>query len=97
VDAGDFVVVINAGKVKLTGRKLEQKEYYRYSGYPGGLKVRTAADVLNEDPTRVIKQAVKGMLPKNKLANQVITKLKIYASPDHPHAAQQPKPFPAYI
>jgi large subunit ribosomal protein L13 len=97
VDTGDFVVVINAGKVKLTGRKLEQKEYYRYSGYPGGLKVRTAADVLNEDPTRVIKQAVKGMLPKNKLANQVITKLKIYASPDHPHAAQQPKPFPAYI
>jgi large subunit ribosomal protein L13 len=97
VDTGDFVVVVNAGKVKLTGRKLEQKEYYRYSGYPGGLKVRTAGDVLVEDPTRVITQAVKGMLPKNRLARQVIRKLKVYASADHPHAAQQPKPFPAYI
>jgi large subunit ribosomal protein L13 len=97
VDTGDFVVVVNAGKVKLTGRKLEQKEYYRYSGYPGGLKVRTAGDVLVEDPTRVITQAVKGMLPKNRLARQVIRKLKVYASADHPHSAQQPKPFPAYI
>ena len=97
VDAGDFVVVVNADKVKLTGRKLDQKEYYRYSGHPGGLKTRTAGQVLQEDPTRVITQAVKGMLPKNRLARQVIGKLKVYAGADHPHAAQQPKPFPAFI
>lgn len=97
VDTGDFVVVVNAEKVKLTGRKLAQKEYYRYSGHPGGLKVRTAGQVLEEDPTRVITQAVKGMLPKNRLARQVIGKLKVYAGADHPHAAQQPKPFPAFI
>jgi len=97
VDAGDFVVVVNAEKVKLTGRKLEQKEYYRYSGHPGGLKTRTAGQVLDEDPTRVITQAVKGMLPKNRLARQVIGKLKVYAGADHPHAAQQPKPFPEFI
>ena len=97
VDTGDFVVVVNAEKVKLTGRKLAQKEYYRYSGHPGGLKVRTAGQVLDEDPTRVITQAVKGMLPKNRLARQVIGKLKVYAGADPPHAAQQPKPFPAFI
>jgi large subunit ribosomal protein L13 len=97
VDAGDFVVVVNAEKVKLTGRKLMQKEYYRYSGYPGGLKVRTAAEVLDEDPTRVLTQAVRGMLPKNRLARQAISKLKVYAGTEHPHAAQQPKPFPDFI
>ena len=97
VDTGDFVVVVNAEKVKLTGRKLEQKEYYRYSGYPGGLKVQTAAEVLERDPTRVLTQAVKGMLPKNRLARQAISKLKVYAGADHPHAAQQPKPFPDFI
>jgi len=97
VDTGDFVVVVNADKVKLTGRKLEQKEYYRYSGFPGGLKTKTAADVLENDPTRVITQAVKGMLPKNRLARQVISKLKVYAGAAHPHAAQQPKPFPEFI
>ncbi len=97
VDTGDFVVVVNAEKVKLTGRKLEQKEYYRYSGYPGGLKVQTAAEVLERDPTRVLTQAVKGMLPKNRLARQAISKLKVYAGADHPHSAQQPKPFPDFI
>ncbi len=97
VDTGDFVVVINAGKVRLTGRKLEQKSYHRYSGYPGGMNSRKAADVLREDPERVIQQAVKGMLPKNRLSRQVIQKLKIYAGEDHPHQAQQPQPFPEHI
>ncbi len=97
VDTGDFVVVVNAAKVQLTGNKENAKEYYRYSGYAGGLKVRTAADLRVEDPERIITQAVKGMLPKNRLARQVISKLKVYGGAEHPHGGQQPQPFPAYV
>lgn len=97
VDCGDYVVVVNAEKVRLTGRKLDAKRYYRYSGYPGGLKSRTARQVLDEDPERVIRQAVKGMLPKNRLSRAVIKKLKIYPGGEHPHHAQQPQPFPEHI
>ncbi|MCB9764863.1 MAG: 50S ribosomal protein L13 [Alphaproteobacteria bacterium] len=97
VDTGDFVVVVNAGKVRLTGRKLDQKEYYRYSGYFGSLKRNTAAEVIEKDPERMIRQAVKGMLPKNRLGRALIKKLKVYAGPEHPHQAQQPKPFPENV
>ena len=94
LDTGDHVVVINAAKVKLTGNKLEQKIYYRHSGYPGGLRQRTLAEQLDRRPTEVIRKAVKGMLPRNRLARAQITKLKVYAGPDHPHEAQQPEPLP---
>ena len=93
VDTGDFVVVVNAEKIAVTGSKLDSKLYYRHSGYPGGLKQRTLREQLERRPTEVIRKAVKGMLPKNKLAARQLTKLKIYAGPDHPHAAQEPKPF----
>ena len=93
VDAGDHVIVINADKIHVTGRKLDQKIYYRYSGYPGGLKETTLRNLLDKRPTRVIRLAVRGMLPKNRLGRQMLKKLKIYAGPDHPHAAQQPKPL----
>jgi large subunit ribosomal protein L13 len=93
VDTGDFVVVVNAEKIAVTGTKLDSKMYYRHSGYPGGLKQRTLREQLDRRPTEVLRKAVKGMLPKNKLANQQITKLKIYAGPEHPHEAQTPKPF----
>jgi large subunit ribosomal protein L13 len=92
VDTGDFVIVVNAEKVKLTGRKREQKIYYRHTGYVGGLKSRTAADVLKgPHADRVVTHAVRGMLPKNALARQILKKLKVYAGPDHPHAAQKPE------
>jgi len=92
VDIGDFVIVVNAEKVKLTGRKREQKTYYRHTGYTGNLKSRTADEVLNGPfPDRVVSHAVRGMLPKNSLGRQLYKKLKVYAGPDHPHAAQQPK------
>lgn len=91
VDAGDFVVVVNAEKIKLTGQKLDQKKYHRHSGYPGGIKTRTARELLAKKPEDMIKLAVKGMLPKNRLNRRILTKLKIYAGPEHPHAAQQPK------
>jgi large subunit ribosomal protein L13 len=94
VDTGDFVVVVNAEKIRVTGDKLEQKRYYRHSGYPGGLRSRTLREQLERRPTEVIRKAVKGMLPRNKLARQQITKLKVYAGPDHPHVAQAPEPFP---
>ena len=97
VDTGDYVVVINADKVKLTGNKESAKEYYRYSGYAGGLKVRTAAQVRENEPERMITQAVKGMLPKNRLARDVISKLKVYGGVEHPHSGQQPQPFPAHV
>ena len=97
VDTGDFVVVINAEQVKLTGRKLDTKHYHRYSGYPGGLRSLDARSVRAEEPERVIRQAVKGMLPKNRLSRQVITKLKVYGGADHPHAAQKPEPFPTNV
>jgi large subunit ribosomal protein L13 len=90
VDTGDFVVVVNAEKIAVTGKKLDEKRYYRHSGYPGGLKSRTLREQLERRPTEVIRKAVKGMLPKNKLADRQITKLKVYAGPDHPHAAQAP-------
>jgi large subunit ribosomal protein L13 len=90
VDAGDFVVVINAEKVHLTGTKMENKKYYRHSGYPGGLKVTTPAELLRKKPEAIIMNAVKGMLPKTKLGRQQLKKLKVYAGKDHPHQAQQP-------
>ena len=93
VDTGDHVIVINADKIHVTGRKLDQKIYYRYSGYPGGLKETTLRIMLDKRPTRVIRLAVRGMLPKNRLGRQMLRKLKVYAGPDHPHAAQQPKPL----
>jgi large subunit ribosomal protein L13 len=91
VDTGDFVVVVNAEKIAVTGNKLDQKRYYRHSGYPGGLRSRTLREQLDRRPTEVLRVAVKGMLPKNRLARQQITKLKIYAGPEHPHEAQNPK------
>jgi large subunit ribosomal protein L13 len=93
VDTGDFVVVVNAEKVQVTGNKLDQKRYYRHSGYPGGLRSRTLREQLERRPTEVIRKAVKGMLPKNRLARKQINKLKIYAGPDHPHEAQAPQPL----
>ena len=93
VDTGDFVVVVNAEKIAVTGKKLDDKIYYRHSGYPGGLKQRTLRDQLERRPTEVLRIAVKGMLPRNKLARRQITKLKIYAGPEHPHEAQRPQPL----
>lgn len=90
VDCGDYVIVINADKVRFTGSKWAQKEYQSYSGYPGGLKSRTAKEMLEKKPTAIIEKAVKGMLPKNKLANQVIKKLFVYTGTEHKHQAQQP-------
>ncbi len=95
VDTGDFVVVINAEKIAVTGKKLDEKMYYRHSGYPGGIKERSLRVQLERQPTEVLRKAVKGMLPKNRLARQQITKLKIYAGTAHPHEAQAPKPFGA--
>ena len=92
-DTGDFVVVVNAEKVAVTGKKLDQKMYHRHSGYPGGLTSRTLREQLDRRPTDVLRKAVKGMLPKNKLASAQLLKLKIYAGPDHPHEAQAPKPL----
>jgi large subunit ribosomal protein L13 len=91
VDTGDFVIVLNADKVRLTGNKLADKKYYRHTGYPGGIREITAGKLLEKRPEDVIKKAVKGMLPKNKLGRQMFKKLKVYAGSDHPHAAQQPK------
>ncbi len=93
VDTGDFVVVVNAGKVALTGAKLDQKQDYRHSGYPGGLRATSYAELLEKNPRRAVEKAVKGMLPHNRLSRQQITKLKVYAGPEHPHAAQKPIPF----
>ncbi len=92
VDDGDFVVVVNAAKVALTGRKLEQKTYYRHSGYPGGLRSTTAGELLAKHPERLVEKAVRGMLPKNRLGRQMYRKLKVYAGPRHKHEAQQPQP-----
>jgi large subunit ribosomal protein L13 len=93
VDTGDFVIVINAGKVALTGNKRHTKIAYRHSGYPGGLKAVRYEELLTKRPERAIEQAVRGMLPHNRLGRQLIKKLKVYAGPEHPHAAQQPVPF----
>ncbi|MCB9743249.1 MAG: 50S ribosomal protein L13 [Alphaproteobacteria bacterium] len=97
VDTGDFVIVVNASKVRLTGRKLDQKLYHRYSGYMGGLKSRTAKQVLDDDAERAIQHAVRGMLPKNRLGRAMLKKLKVYSGPEHPHEAQQPMPFPENV
>jgi large subunit ribosomal protein L13 len=93
IDTGDFVVVVNAEKVAVTGNKLDDKLYYRHSGYPGGLRVRTLREQLDRRPNEVLRKAVWGMLPHTKLGRRQITKLKIYTGPDHPHLAQEPKPF----
>lgn len=91
VDTGDYVIVVNAEKIVLTGNKLDQKMYWRHTGYPGGIKGKTAKQMLATKPDEVIRKAVKGMLPKNNLARTMLKKLKIYASAEHPHEAQQPK------
>jgi len=91
MDAGDNVVVINAEKVKLTGKKMWDKEYFRHTGYPGGEKFTSAKEMMEKDPTSLIMMAVKGMLPKTKLGRQLLTNLRIYAGPVHPHSAQQPE------
>jgi large subunit ribosomal protein L13 len=93
LDVGDFVVVVNADKITVTGNKREAKRYYRHSGYPGGLRWRTLGDQLERRPEEVIRRAVRGMLPRNRLARKQLTKLKIYAGADHPHAAQKPEPL----
>jgi len=93
IDTGDFVIVVNAEKIAVTGDKRTEKLYHRHSGYPGGLKTRTLQDMLDRRPEEVIRLAVRGMLPRNRLARKQLTKLKVYAGPDHPHAAQKPQPF----
>jgi large subunit ribosomal protein L13 len=93
VDTGDFVVVVNAEKIAVTGNKLDDKMYYKHSGYPGGLRQRTLREQLDRQPTEVLRKAVKGMLPRNKLGRAQLTKLKIYAGPEHPHEAQAPAPL----
>jgi large subunit ribosomal protein L13 len=97
LDMGDHVIVVNADKIVLTGAKAEQKLYHSHSGYPGGLSSVPFATMLAKKPTDVVEKAVKGMLPKNKLGNAMSSKLKVYAGPDHPHAAQQPTPLPDHI
>jgi large subunit ribosomal protein L13 len=91
IDTGDFVVVVNAEKIAVSGNKREQKIYYRHSGYPGGLRTRTLEEMLERRPEEVIRLAVKGMLPRNRLGRQQLRKLRVYAGPDHPHEAQKPK------
>ena len=94
---GDHVVVVNAEKVYLSGNKRQKKVYYSYSGYQSGLKMRTLQQVVDKDPTRIVRHAVKGMLPHNRLARRMLKKLKIYTGPEHPHKAQQPKELPAKL
>lgn len=91
MDTGDFVIVVNAEKIKLTGKRAEKKTYFTHSMYPGGVKVKTFAELIDKKPEYIITQAVKGMLPKNRLGRQLLKKLKVYAGPEHPHAAQQPE------
>jgi len=93
LDSGDFVIIINAEKVKTTGKKLEQKKYYSHSGYPGGLKEKTLKEMLEKKPEEVIRKAVWGMIPKNKLGRAVYKKLKVYRGPHHPHEAQKPQEY----
>ncbi|MBH0029298.1 50S ribosomal protein L13 [Pseudoalteromonas sp. SWN29] len=93
MDMGDFVIIINAEKVALTGSKLAQKKAYRHSGYPGGLTATTYSELLENHPTRAVEKAVRGMLPKNSLGRAQLSKLKVYAGTEHPHAAQQPTPY----
>lgn len=93
MDSGDFVIVINAEKVKVTGKKLEQKKYYSHSGYPGGIREKTLKELLEENPEDVLRKAVWGMIPKNKLGRAMFKKLKVYTGPDHPHEAQKPQEY----
>jgi large subunit ribosomal protein L13 len=93
MDGGDFVIIVNADKVALTGAKLLQKKAYRHSGYPGGLSAVTYAELLEKNPIRAVEKAIRGMLPKNTLGRDQLKKLKVYTGSEHPHAAQQPKPF----
>ncbi len=93
VDTGDFVIIVNAEKIRVTGKRLDQKMYYRHSGYMGGLKETSLRTMLDKHPERVLQLAVKGMMPKNRLGRQMYKKLKVYAAPDHPHAAQKPLPL----
>ena len=93
VDTGDFVIVVNAEKIHVTGNKRADKRYYRHSGYPGGLRSRTFEEMMARRPEEIIRLAVKGMMPRNRLARKQLTKLKVYAGPDHPHAAQKPQPM----
>ncbi|QFG23924.1 50S ribosomal protein L13 [Actinomadura sp. WMMB 499] len=93
LDTGDFVVIVNADKVSLSGNKLEQKRAYRHSGYPGGLRSVNYADLLAKNPERAVEKAIKGMLPKTTLGRQMFRKVKVYAGPEHPHQAQKPVPF----
>ena len=93
IDVGDFVVVVNAEKIAVTGKKRQEKLYHRHSGYPGGLRSRNLEQMLERQPEEVLRLAVKGMLPRNRLGRAQLRKLKIYAGPDHPHAAQQPQPM----
>ena len=94
IDTGDFVIIVNAAKVALSGNKLRDKMAYRHSGYPGGLRAMSYAELMARSPERAVEKAVKGMLPKNTLGRQMLRKLKVYAGPTHPHAAQTPKPLP---
>jgi len=91
VDTGDFVIIVNADKVRLTGNKLDKKTYYHHTGYPGGIKQAVAKDIMSTAPERIIYSAVRGMLPKNRLGRQQFSKLKVYGGPDHPHKAQNPE------
>ncbi|GAB96089.1 large subunit ribosomal protein L13 [Kineosphaera limosa] len=93
VDTGDFVIIVNADKVALTGAKLEQKKAYRHSGYPGGLRATSYTQLMAKSPEKAVEKAIRGMLPKNSLGRQQLSKLKIYAGAEHPHQAQQPQPF----
>ncbi|MEV4773865.1 50S ribosomal protein L13 [Microbacterium sp. LWO13-1.2] len=93
IDSGDFVIIVNAEKVALTGQKLQKKLAYRHSGYPGGLKSVTYAELLEKNPVRAVEKAIRGMLPKNSLGRQQLTKLKVYVGAEHPHSAQQPQPY----
>jgi len=93
IDVGDFVIVVNAERISVTGNKRQEKRYYRHSGYPGGLRSRTLEEMLARRPEEVIRHAVKGMLPRTRLGRAQMRKLKVYAGPDHPHAAQKPEPL----
>ncbi|AZS46318.1 50S ribosomal protein L13 [Microbacterium maritypicum] len=93
IDSGDFVIIVNAEKVALTGQKLQKKMAYRHSGYPGGLKSVTYAELLEKNPVRAVEKAIRGMLPKNSIGRQQLSKLKVYVGAEHPHAAQQPTPY----
>ena len=93
VDMGDFIVVVNAEKIRVTGDKMNAKHYYWHTGYPGGIKSRSLSEMLKRKPEEVITHAVKGMLPKNRLGRAILKKLKVYAGPEHPHASQQPAPL----